>query len=77
MAVEAADVGFPDPEIEQILKNYSRFWPYEALDLDSKSLAATVDTSQMILQNLNKIFSQPKKETAAQKKEREAKRKEM
>lgn len=33
--LDAADIDYPDGEIEKILKHYQRFWPYEPLDLDT------------------------------------------
>ena len=32
--IDAADIDYPDCEIESILKRYQKFWPYEALDYD-------------------------------------------
>ena len=32
--IDAADIDYPDREIEMILKRYQKFWPYEPLDYD-------------------------------------------
>jgi hypothetical protein len=32
--IDAADIDYPEAELETILKRYQRFWPYEPIDFE-------------------------------------------
>jgi hypothetical protein len=56
--VDAADIDYPDAELETILKRYQRFWPYEPIDFDvpeDPNADVPKQSSYMILKNLEKL----------------------
>lgn len=58
LVVDAADIDYPEAELETILKRYQRFWPYEPIDFEVQedpNADVPKQSSYMILKNLEKL----------------------
>ena len=79
--LDAADIDYPNGEIEKILTRYQRFWPYEALDLDTQKdygyNTQVVVSSASILKKLNQDEEDKKKAEEKKKQARKDKRKKV